>query len=950
MSVNEFKQRLEKKGNLLSIFITSLIIAILLFTVPAQAFTMGTPVVQASGVSFVTIRIPFTKVTDEVIDYNNVSAILYASGITPVTGTLLSCTTNGTSDYSYGYDVFGYGYGYDYGTLSYGYNEEGGYGYSYGYGYLRDVSGTFDCTFNFTGLPAGTYSNAQVAGYINGVLIDTKTVDSAFTVLPISGDPTINWVSVAEQDIFYSFVSGNNVINLRVNATNVTTTDWVTANFSGLKAGLSCDSNPANGTFNLTYNVSLKLYVGACDVTAEAVSSDFAGAQVPVTIYKSSDPTKTAVGSKILVLYNMTTPPSDPTGCHAFGSGTINMSTVTDFGSVNLVLYHQLNGNSTCDPNNELPGDGLRNVMMWNFTSVNMSTYEQAQRMSTLRTAIQVNITGPGKYGNSRIYVNVSAFTALGTATKIAMYNLPFQTAPNIVADNSSNAVTSIVWASNGYDSTFGMWTGNLSFTVSNFSGYNITDNMTPLVTFVSPVQGATVNDTTPNINITINGTGTTVSAVYMFINSMLNATYYSNGTTSSGFQCANVSTGSEAIFCNYTVTSDLGNSTTPKNLSVIAYDYGTTAPGNKQVSWINFTVLPPGYMLLNTTTTVNSAQTEVVVTSDSGAASVTVPSGINATLNLSGVQNNTAYVNATLTNALNVSTQASVNVSIQFPAGLVINSSPSWTGDINLPQVMGSAAVTPATPSGYTLSGVEAIELGFGNVTLNFSKGVRVLFTGKAGKSLGYSRNGVFTAVSTTCANDSQVAGDALSAGGDCKIDVGSDLVMWTKHFTEFVTYTLTAPITGGTPSVPTGGGTNATTTTIPVTSTTTGRTTSTTIRGTTTTAEVTLGEATAKIKEAETLLADAKAANLDTSTAEALLAEAKSLANAGKYREALAKAIEAINNLKSLMAGVPSPSPEAGAIAGMDTVMWLIVIVAVLFILAGYYLVSQKKPRHRR
>ncbi|PJA01759.1 hypothetical protein COX74_01020, partial [bacterium (Candidatus Gribaldobacteria) CG_4_10_14_0_2_um_filter_41_16] len=35
---------------------------------------------------------------------------------------------------------------------------------------------------------------------------------------------------------------------------------------------------------------------------------------------------------------------------------------------------------------------------------------------------------------------------------------------------------------------------------------------------------------------------------------------------------------------------------------------------------------------------------------------------------------------------------------------------------------------------------------------------------------------------------------GDALAAGGDCKISVGSDLIIWTKHFTNFVTYTQTA------------------------------------------------------------------------------------------------------------------------------------------------------------
>ena len=42
----------------------------------------------------------------------------------------------------------------------------------------------------------------------------------------------------------------------------------------------------------------------------------------------------------------------------------------------------------------------------------------------------------------------------------------------------------------------------------------------------------------------------------------------------------------------------------------------------------------------------------------------------------------------------------------------------------------------------------------------------------------------------------DNQATGDALAADGDCKIDVGSDLAIWTKHFTSFATYTQTAVV----------------------------------------------------------------------------------------------------------------------------------------------------------
>ena len=42
-------------------------------------------------------------------------------------------------------------------------------------------------------------------------------------------------------------------------------------------------------------------------------------------------------------------------------------------------------------------------------------------------------------------------------------------------------------------------------------------------------------------------------------------------------------------------------------------------------------------------------------------------------------------------------------------------------------------------------------------------------------------------------CSADTQVAGDALAVDGECKIDSGADLVIRTKHFTSFATFSST-------------------------------------------------------------------------------------------------------------------------------------------------------------
>lgn len=70
----------------------------------------------------------------------------------------------------------------------------------------------------------------------------------------------------------------------------------------------------------------------------------------------------------------------------------------------------------------------------------------------------------------------------------------------------------------------------------------------------------------------------------------------------------------------------------------------------------------------------------------------------------------------------------------------------------------------------------------------------------GQAGKRAGYVQTGgTFTEITSTCGADDQTTGNALPADGECKITVGSDLVIWTKHFTTFATYSQTTTSSGG-------------------------------------------------------------------------------------------------------------------------------------------------------
>ena len=176
----------------------------------------------------------------------------------------------------------------------------------------------------------------------------------------------------------------------------------------------------------------------------------------------------------------------------------------------------------------------------------------------------------------------------------------------------------------------------------------------------------------------------------------------------------------------------------------------------------------------------------------------ITVPNSVtNATLNISSLLN--APVSGTVTTnplpAMTITANTSLSTSpvqVNIPAGETINADANnWSGTINVPTVVANNSVTVTPDSGNTATVNAVVEVGFGDVPLTLSKPVRILIPGAAGKNVGYVRNGVFTKITSLLTQDS---GDSLATGADGYLYVGSDLVIWTRHFTKFVAYTETA------------------------------------------------------------------------------------------------------------------------------------------------------------
>lgn len=191
---------------------------------------------------------------------------------------------------------------------------------------------------------------------------------------------------------------------------------------------------------------------------------------------------------------------------------------------------------------------------------------------------------------------------------------------------------------------------------------------------------------------------------------------------------------------------------------------------------------------------TVNRETPEVIVTNPTQAITVAIANETtNAKIDVSAfITNGTGTLPAMTITSANAN-----NVSVSIPASTIVTSAdPAWNGAIIAPKITN---ITLPNTSGQVTTLGTAIEIGFSGAKLSFDKAIRILMPGQANKKVGYVRTGIdFTEIADVCALDDQATGDALALEGDCKINSGSDLAIWTKHFTSFATYTQTA-VTGG-------------------------------------------------------------------------------------------------------------------------------------------------------
>jgi hypothetical protein len=149
------------------------------------------------------------------------------------------------------------------------------------------------------------------------------------------------------------------------------------------------------------------------------------------------------------------------------------------------------------------------------------------------------------------------------------------------------------------------------------------------------------------------------------------------------------------------------------------------------------------------------------------------------------------------------------VNVTVDIPANTTITGDSSWDGTITPP----TATSSSVSVSGFNTSVTAAVEIGSSDSDLTFNNAVKLTFAGEAGQHIGwYNHAGEFTEITDSCDTNATTttinSGSAFPAAGSCKMDANGDLVVWTKHFSVFVSYTQSAVVSSGNSGGGGGGG----------------------------------------------------------------------------------------------------------------------------------------------
>lgn len=229
-------------------------------------------------------------------------------------------------------------------------------------------------------------------------------------------------------------------------------------------------------------------------------------------------------------------------------------------------------------------------------------------------------------------------------------------------------------------------------------------------------------------------------------------------------------------------VVNDRGESNEFK-LKVKPFTYQDVELGSKQ-------------LMVAPQVTISKDQNEVVVVDSNFDSKINIPSDTNGVLlNLSNLTwDHEGSRSAYFVNQLTV--EASTNLGLaklNVATGTTIwGDAHRWSGFIAALSILDPKSIV-LTSEGALKRVISAIvEVGSDGVGLSLNRAVRINVPGQASALAGWINGATLQDISNICMSDTQEAGDDLIEGKDCKTTSGNDLVIWTKHLTKFVAYSI--------------------------------------------------------------------------------------------------------------------------------------------------------------
>lgn len=188
--------------------------------------------------------------------------------------------------------------------------------------------------------------------------------------------------------------------------------------------------------------------------------------------------------------------------------------------------------------------------------------------------------------------------------------------------------------------------------------------------------------------------------------------------------------------------------------------------------------------------------QTESVVIPDSLSAEQAAKITFN-TITPNAAGQITAVVGSGGLSINRLSSKPDNNFQLYFSANTVISGPNDWDGSLMAPTVSNLAVVVPTEP-GFNNQIIQVVNVGLVAANLFFDRPVSLVLPNMADKEVGFSIDGSdFNAITNQCAVDS---GDSLVGDwSECRFNRGVDLVIWTKHFTNFVVFSKTPVSSSG-------------------------------------------------------------------------------------------------------------------------------------------------------